>query len=90
MKFAFLLPRGKGKDVWGSGGKGQPFLTSSLDGGEWSVSRPGRFTPGKDPPVPIGYKVGWAPKPVWTLWSREKYAGRRTPAFQPLSRRYNY
>jgi hypothetical protein len=23
------------------------FLTSSLDGGEWSVSRPGRFTPGE-------------------------------------------
>jgi hypothetical protein len=23
-----------------------PFLTSSLDGGEWSASRPGRLTPG--------------------------------------------
>jgi hypothetical protein len=22
-------------------------------GGEWSASRPGRFTPGKEPPVPI-------------------------------------
>jgi hypothetical protein len=30
-------------------------LTSALDGGEWSASRPGRFTPpGKDPLVPIG------------------------------------
>ena len=28
------------------------FLTSALDGGEWSTPRPGRFTPGKDP-VPI-------------------------------------
>jgi len=27
-------------------------LTSALDGGGWSTSRPGRFTPGKDP-VPI-------------------------------------
>jgi hypothetical protein len=23
------------------------FLTSALDGGEWSASRPGRFTPGE-------------------------------------------
>jgi len=26
------------------------FLTSALDGGEWSVSRPGRFTPRKRAP----------------------------------------
>jgi hypothetical protein len=25
------------------------FLTSSLDGGKWSASRPGRFTPGERP-----------------------------------------
>jgi hypothetical protein len=25
------------------------FLTSALAGGEWSASRPGRITPGKDP-----------------------------------------
>jgi hypothetical protein len=31
------------------------FLTSALDGGEWSASRPGRaLPPGKEPPVPIG------------------------------------
>jgi len=29
-------------------------LTSALDGGEWSASRPGRFTPEKEPLVPIG------------------------------------
>jgi hypothetical protein len=29
------------------------FLTSALVGGEWSASRPGRFNPGKEPPVPI-------------------------------------
>jgi hypothetical protein len=29
------------------------------------VSRPGRFTPGKDP-VPIVQEAGWAPGPVWT------------------------
>jgi hypothetical protein len=25
----------------------RPFLASALDGGEWSASRPGRFTPGE-------------------------------------------
>jgi hypothetical protein len=30
------------------------FLTSALFGGEWPVSRSGRFTPGKKPLVPIG------------------------------------
>jgi hypothetical protein len=30
------------------------FLTSALEGGEWSVSRPGHaLPPGKEPPVPI-------------------------------------
>jgi hypothetical protein len=31
---------------------------------EWSASRPGRFTPGKDP-VPIAQEAGWAPELVW-------------------------
>jgi hypothetical protein len=30
------------------------FLTSALAGGEWSASRPGRFTPGERVPVHIG------------------------------------
>jgi hypothetical protein len=31
------------------------YLTSALDGGEWSASRPGRaLPPGKGPPVPTG------------------------------------
>jgi hypothetical protein len=47
------------------------FLTSALVGGEWSTSRPGRFTPGNDPTVPIGYEVGWSSEPVWTIWRRE-------------------
>ena len=33
--------------------------------GGWSTSRPGRFTPGKDP-VPIVQEAGCAPGPVWT------------------------
>jgi hypothetical protein len=34
------------------------FLTSALVGGEWSASRLCRFTPGKEPPVPIVQEVG--------------------------------
>jgi hypothetical protein len=33
--------------------------------GGWPASRPGRFTPGKDP-VPTVQEVGWASGPVWT------------------------
>jgi hypothetical protein len=38
---------------------GQPHTTAAL-----SI--------GKEPPVHIGQKVGWAPGPVWTLWRGEK------------------
>jgi hypothetical protein len=45
-----------------SGGRGcidPPFLTSALDGGEWSASRPGRFTPRERNPCThwIGVRV---------------------------------
>jgi hypothetical protein len=35
-------------------------------GGEWSTLRPGRFIPGEETPVPIGWKAGWTPQHVWT------------------------
>jgi hypothetical protein len=35
------------------------FLTSALDGGEWSVSRPGRaLPPEKDPRYQVGLRAG--------------------------------
>jgi hypothetical protein len=34
----------------GSGGIAPPFLTSALDGGEWSASRLGHFIPGERAP----------------------------------------
>jgi hypothetical protein len=47
--------------------------------------------PGKEPPVPIVLGAGWAPKPVWTLWSKEKtlvHAGNQTLVPQLVGRRY--
>jgi hypothetical protein len=50
------------------------FLTSALDGGEWSASHPDRaFAPGKGPPVPIVQEAGWAPEPVWIQRLEEKF-----------------
>jgi hypothetical protein len=34
------------------------FLTSALVGGEWSASRPCRFTPGKSPRYPFYRRLG--------------------------------
>jgi hypothetical protein len=58
-------------------------LTSQLDGGEWLNSRPGLFTPGKDP-VPIAQEAGWAPGPVWTGAENLAPTGFRSPA-RPVS-----
>jgi hypothetical protein len=41
-------------------------LTSTLDGGKWSASQPGSFTPGEKTPVPNGYESGSDSEPVWT------------------------
>jgi hypothetical protein len=38
------------EDIWGSGGITPLFLTSVLDGGEWSASHACRFTPGEIAP----------------------------------------
>jgi hypothetical protein len=38
--------------IWVTGGITPPLLTSALDGGEWSTSRPGGFTSGETAPVP--------------------------------------
>jgi hypothetical protein len=68
------------------------YLTSALDGGEWSASRPGRaLPPGKEPPVPIGQEAGWAPEPVWTQRLEEKSSasvGDRTPVVQSIVSHY--
>jgi hypothetical protein len=64
------------------------FLTSALEGGEWSASRPGRaLPPGKGPPVPTEQEAGWAPETVWTQRLEEKSSasvGDRTPVVQSV------
>jgi hypothetical protein len=63
------------------------FLTSALDGGEWSASRPGRALP----TVPIVQEAEWAPEPVWTQGLEEKSSasvGDRTPVIQSAVRHY--
>jgi hypothetical protein len=46
------------KEYWGSGGIVHEFLTSVVEGGEWSASRPDRFTPRKRAPG-IHWIGGW-------------------------------
>jgi hypothetical protein len=68
------------------------FLTSALDGGEWSASLPGRaLTPAKKSSVPIGYEAGWASELIWAQMLEEKSfasAGDRTPVAQSVVRPY--
>jgi hypothetical protein len=49
------------------------FMTSTLDGCEWSAPHSGRsLLPGKGPPVPIVQEARCAPEPVWTQRLEEK------------------
>jgi hypothetical protein len=49
------------------------FLTSALDGVEWSASRPGRtLAPVKGRLMPIGWEAGWVWELVWTQRLEEK------------------
>jgi hypothetical protein len=60
------------------------FLTSALDGDEWSASHPGRaLPPGNGPPVPNVQEAGCAPEPVWTQKLEEK--SLPLPGFEPRS-----
>ena len=50
----------------------QSFLSSGLDWGEWSTSRPGRFTPLKEDQVPTKQEAGSAPETTWRPWKKKK------------------
>jgi hypothetical protein len=42
-----------------------------LDWGGWLTPCPCRFIPGNDP-VPIVWEAGWAPGPVWQMYTKLK------------------
>ena len=43
------------------------FLTSTLEGSKWPVSRHVRFNPWKYPNILIELEAAWKSEPVWTL-----------------------
>jgi hypothetical protein len=69
-------------------------LTSALDGGEWSASRPGRFTPRER--APGNYWIGgWAgPRAVLDAVAKRKIpsprreSNPRPPIVQPVDQHY--
>jgi hypothetical protein len=67
-------------------------MTSALDVGEWSESRPGRaLPPGEGLPVPLVQEAGWAPEPVWTQRLEENplaSAGNRISIARSVARLY--
>jgi hypothetical protein len=65
-----------------------PFRDLGVRRGVWSASRPGRFTPGKDP-VSIVQEAGWAPGPVWTTAKNLAPTAIRSPDL-PARSQYLY
>ena len=47
----------------------------ALGGGEWSSSRPGRFTARKEPRYTLNCRLGGPQRGSGRFWSREKLAG---------------
>jgi hypothetical protein len=71
------------------------FMTSALDGGEWSASRLGSvLPPDVGPPVPTVLEAGWASEPVWTQRLQQKYfcltrgSNLDHPVVQSVARHY--
>jgi hypothetical protein len=88
---ASLIRHNAMKAYGGSGCIVLPFLTSALDGGEWSTSLPGRVTPGEiAPPLPGTHWIGgWVgPRTGLDVMEEKKnlaLVGHRTPAVQPVA-----
>jgi hypothetical protein len=69
--------------IWWSGGIAPQFLTSTLDGGEWSASLSGRFTPGdRDPGT---YCIGGWMGPRSSLNAMEDTKLLPMPGIEPRS-----
>jgi hypothetical protein len=82
------------KTYWGMEVQLHAFLTSALDGSEWSASRPDRFTPRKRVPG-THWTGGWVgPRAVLDavmkkkILSPRRVSNPRTPIVQPAAQRY--
>jgi hypothetical protein len=66
------------------------FLTSAVDGADWSASSPGRaLYPWKGHPVPIVQEAGWAPEPIWTQrYSLCRESNPDRPVVNSIARHY--
>jgi hypothetical protein len=63
------------------------FLTSALDGSEWSASRPGRvLPPRKGTPVTTGHEAGWASELVRRLEEKILFLCRGSNPGRPVCR----
>jgi hypothetical protein len=83
------------KAYWGSGGRApRILLTSALDGGEWSASRPSRFTTRESAPGTHWIGVWVGPRAVLdavvkrNIPSPRRESNARTPIIQPVAQRY--
>jgi hypothetical protein len=58
------------KDVWKSGRTAPSILNLGINGGEWRVSRSGRYILEKKAPFTKCMKYEWTQEEVWTMWRR--------------------
>jgi hypothetical protein len=89
VKLSCYTPRGAlGEREYSS----HSFLTSVLEGGEWSAACPGcTLPPGKEPSVSIVQQAGWVPELVWMQMFEENSSASvrdQTPVAQPAVRHY--
>jgi hypothetical protein len=82
------------KTFWGNGVIAPRNLTSALDGGEWSASRPGRFTPRERAPGThwiggwLGPRAGLDTVVNRKIPSPRRESNPRTPIVQHVAQRY--
>jgi hypothetical protein len=82
------------KAYWGTGCISPHTLTSALDGGEWSASRPGSFTPKARAPFThwiggwVGPRSGLDAVVRRKIPSPNRESNSRTPIVQPVAQRY--